>query len=225
MLRELLRAWRSRDMLNRMVDEFSAILDDAEAMFASACAVLFEGRPPAEVHDDLYARDRRVNETEWAIRKQLVEHLSVNPGPHAPACLALMSVVKDADRLADYSKNLFEVERLAPGGFGTDRHVEAFVEVARDIRETFARTRRAFAEDDGDLSYALLEHEIEIEKRLNGLLPELAAASLACRQAVAYTLTARHLKRLSAHLGNIASAVVMPIDKIDSFDEKWHRED
>lgn len=225
MFRELLRAWRSRDILNQMVDELTEMLDDAEAMFGSACAVLFEGRAPAEVHDDLYARDRRVNETEWKIRKQIVEHLSVNPGPHAPACLVLMSVVKDADRVADYSKNLFEVECLAPGGFERDSHVAVFLGLAQDIRHTFEKTRRAFAEEDADLGIELVEHELEIEKRFDALIPDLAAASLPCRQAVAYTLTARHLKRISAHLGNIASSVVMPIDKIDYYDEKWHRED
>jgi len=36
-------------------------------------------------------------------------------------------------------------------------------------------------------------------------------------------VTVRYLKRVRAHLGNIASSVVMPIHKIDYFDEKWKR--
>ncbi len=225
MLRELLDAWRGKDMLTQMVDELVAMLEDGEAMLRSACAVLFEGAEADDRREDLYARDRRVNETEWNVRKQLVEHLSINPGPHAPACLVLMSVVKDADRVADYAKNLFEVGRMVPGGLGGDAYVQAFRGVADDILATFEKTRRAFADEDADLGYELVEHELAIEKQLDALIPRLAADAVPCRQAVTYTLVARHLKRVSAHLGNIATTVVMPIHKIDYYDEKWHRED
>ncbi|MFW6108571.1 MAG: PhoU domain-containing protein [bacterium] len=225
MLRELLDAWRGKDTLSRMVAELTGMLDEGEAMFEAACAVLFDGQDPQPLRDDLYARDRQVNETEWTVRKQIVEHLSVNPGPHAPASLVLMSVVKDADRVADYAKNLFEVVEIAPGGFGRDRFVESFLSVADRLRATFEKTRRAFAEEDESLAHELVEDEQTLEKTFDGMIPQLAEADLPGRQAVAYTLTARHLKRISAHLGNIASTVVMPIHKIDYYDPKWHRED
>lgn len=225
MLRELLDVWRGKDILNQMVAELTAMLEEAEAMFDAACAVLLDGRDPQPLRDDLYARDRRVNETEWAVRKQIVEHLSVNPGPHAPACLVLMSVVKDADRVADYAKNLFEVVDVAPGGFAPDAFVEAFMGVADGLHTTFEKTRRAFSDEDEGLAYELVEDEEALEKKLDAMVAQLAEADLPGRQAVAYTLTVRHLKRISAHLGNIASAVVMPIHKIDYYDPKWHRED
>jgi phosphate uptake regulator len=44
---------------------------------------------------------------------------------------------------------------------------------------------------------------------------------MACREAVLYTLLARYLKRVCLHLSNIASSVVMPLHKLDYFDEKW----
>ena len=225
MLRELLDAWRSKGILTQMVDELVQMLDDGEAMFAIACAALFEGKGGQEASDDLYARDGRVNELEWSVRKQIVEHLSINPGPHAPACLVLMSVVKDADRVADYSKNLFEVGCMGAGPAAEDAYMEVFRALADDIQATFEKTRRAFAEENEDLGQELVQHELDIEKQLDALIPQLAADSLPCRQAVTYTLMARHLKRISAHLGNIASAVVMPIHKIDYFDPKLHRED
>jgi phosphate uptake regulator len=37
--------------------------------------------------------------------------------------------------------------------------------------------------------------------------------------AVALVLTGRHYKRILAHLTNIATAVVMPADRIDYYDE------
>jgi hypothetical protein len=38
-------------------------------------------------------------------------------------------------------------------------------------------------------------------------------------QAVARALTHRYLKRVIAHLMNVLSAVIMPLDKLDYFDE------
>ena len=48
MLRELLDAWRGKDMLSQMVNELTEMLADGEAMFRAACEALFEGASAAE---------------------------------------------------------------------------------------------------------------------------------------------------------------------------------
>jgi len=223
MFRELLEAWRSKDVLSQMYDELTQMLEDDEWMFRSVCDVLLEGKPGSELSEELYGRDIRVNQTERKIRKQIVEHLAVNPGAHTPACLVLMSVVKDAERIGDFCKNLYEVEHMARGKLAGNGYVSAFKTLADDIAGTFEKTRNAFLEGDSDLGHEIIEHELEIGHRCDDLVKRLADDSLECRLAVVFTLTARYLKRVSAHLGNIASSVVMPIHKIDYFDEKWHR--
>jgi phosphate uptake regulator len=224
MLRDLIKAWRSKDMLSQMYDELGQMLDDCEWMFLRVCDVLFESKWAAELSKELYKRDRRVNKTERRIRKQIVEHLTVSPGTHVIACLVLMSVVKDAERVGDYCKNLFEIERLARGGMKDGTYVQALRELADDIAETFKKTRQAFAEGDSSLGHELVEHEIEIGNQCEEIILRLADdETVPCREAVGYTLAVRHMKRISAHLGNIASSVVMPIHKLDYFDEKWHK--
>jgi phosphate uptake regulator len=223
MLRELLEAWRSKDVLSQMYEEFSGMLEDTGWMFRSVCDVLLEGRPAAELGEELYARDVRVNKAERTIRKQIVEHLVMCPGTHVAACLVLMSVVKDAERIGDYCKNLFEIEALGRGSLTGDGYVTAFGELVNDIAGTFEKTCTAFSEGDSDLGHEIIEHELEIGGRCDDLVKRLANDRLDCRRAICFTLTARFLKRVSAHLGNIASSVVMPIHKIDYFDEKWHR--
>lgn len=49
---------------------------------------------------------------ERAIRKQIVERMSLDKGATVPASLVLMSVVKDAERVGDYCKNLLEVDQM-----------------------------------------------------------------------------------------------------------------
>jgi len=224
MFRELLDAWRSKDILNQMYDELIQMLDDAAWMFRNVCDVLFDDKAAAELGDDLYQHDIRVNQTERRIRKQLVQHLTIAPsGAHVPPCLILMSVVKDAERIGDYCKNLFEIERLNRGPLTGNSYVGVFRTMAEDILKTFEKTRKAFADADSDLGHEIIEHQIELNHQCDELIERLANDNVPCRQAVAYALAARHLKRVSAHLGNIASSVVMPIHKIDYFDEKWHR--
>jgi len=223
MLRELIKAWRGKDILSQMYDELTQMLDDSEWMFRNVSAILLDGQAPGELGAELYERDVRVNKMERSIRKQIVEHLTVSPGSHVTACLILMSVVKDAERIGDYCKNLFEVQSLAHGGLSEERYVPALKELVDDILDTFEKTRRSFAEGDTDLGHEIIEHELEIGHRCEDLIKRLAEDALTCRVAVACTLAARYLKRVSAHLGNIASSVVMPIHKIDYFDEKWHR--
>ena len=223
MFRELLEAWRSKDVLSQMYEELSQMLEDTEWMFRSVCGVLLEGKPGAQLSEEIYSRDVRVNKTERRIRKQIVEHLVMCPGTHVAACLVLMSVVKDAERIGDFCKNLFEVEAMSRGPLAGDGYVRAFSELSGDIASTFEKTRTALGEGDSDLGHEIIEHELEIGHRCDDLVKRLAEDALECRQAVTFTLTARYLKRVSAHLGNIASSVVMPIHKIDYFDEKWHR--
>ena len=70
-------------------------------------AVQHRGR--RDVRTPLYERDVAVNELERSIRRKVLRHLTVNPGHDVAICLALMSVAKDAERIGDYCKNVFEV--------------------------------------------------------------------------------------------------------------------
>ena len=49
----------------------------------------------------------------------------------------------------------------------------------------------------------------------------LALEGLSNHQAVGYALLARYLKHIAAHLGNVATSVVMPVHKLDFYDEKY----
>ncbi len=44
--------------------------------------------------------------------------------------------------------------------------------------------------------------------------------NLSTNEAVCFALTARYFKRITAHLSNIATSVVLPLSELDYFDEK-----
>lgn len=223
MLRDIIDAWRSGGVMGKMFEQFLAMLDDAEWMFARSIDALFEERLAESAQKDLYDRDIRVNQTERRIRKELVMHLAMHPGGDIPGCLMLMSICKDAERLGDYSKNAFEVRILSRGPLKGE-FVPRIRACYDEALACFGRTRKAFTDCDESLSREIMECETAFGKRTEGLIVEIAESAAETRQAVAMSMATRFAKRVFAHLGNVASSVVMPVHKLDYFDETWREE-
>ena len=222
MLRDLLRMWKKIDLLKEALDEFFSMIDNVEQMFRISTDALFGARKCADARETIYKTDIKVNITEREIRKRLVEHLAVNPRGDAPACLILMSVSKDAERAGDYCKNLLEVAEMTHQPILESKYADDFREMADKVAATFGKTRKAFAEDDQVVGHEVIAEEIRFAKRSDAMVEKIANDDeLDANQAVCLALAARFFKRVNAHLGNIASSVVMPLHKIDYFDEKW----
>lgn len=214
MFKELLRAWRGESLLNDVLGVFDRMLEDGEAMYVQVTAALFEAGGARPERDVVYEADRRINAAEREIRRMLAEHLVISQSD-VGACLILMSTVKDAERIGDYAKNLFEVLELGPAPLAPDAYATELAELARGFRENFRRTREGFRSSDGDISRAVIEHNRPLLARCDALIDRLVEDEIPTRKAVAYTLAARYLKRIGSHLGNIASSVVLPVDKIN----------
>lgn len=218
-IKALINAWRNRGVIHHMYDEFMEMLKATEWMFATVGRILFEGLPPDDVSQELYAKDVRVNKTERKIRLQIVEHLAIRPGGDVPACLVLMSLVKDAERIGDYCKNLYEVRAVLGKGLSAgmfDRDVQA---MHAQILETFAKTRAALGQGDEAVAHEVVRRAKEVGHQIEEKVQQVAASDLPTQVAVCRALTLRHMKRVHAHLCNIASSVVQPVHKLDYFDE------
>ena len=70
-----------------------------------------------------------------------------------PACLVLMSVVKDAERLGDYAKNIFEVTELLEKPLDKNIFEDLFGDLDKKIINEFSQTRAAFIESDEKEDY------------------------------------------------------------------------
>ena len=109
MFKQLFSALKSGDVLDQAFSQFDEMLDHAQWMFLRANEVLHRKTTAADVKDSIYARDKSINDLLRSIRRKLVRHLTINPGTDIAASLVLMSVAKDAERIGDYCKNVFEV--------------------------------------------------------------------------------------------------------------------
>lgn len=212
--------WRGRSFMTTVLEQFKHMLEQTEEMYVLVRACLLECGPSTEAEERVWEIDKRVNAAEKDIRRRIVEHLSLQPTVDVNACLLLMSVVKDAERLGDYAKNLYEVTRLLAEPIPADVFRRYFDAVEQDILKLFSLTKDAFVESDEEKAKMAWGYEREITKRCDNAVRELAHAETSVNQAVCLTLIARHLKRIVAHLANIATSVVLPLSDLDYFDEK-----
>ncbi|MBL7072126.1 MAG: hypothetical protein ISS26_08195 [Candidatus Omnitrophica bacterium] len=224
MFKNFLSFWKGKDFLGQILEDFNLMCKDTEEMFSAVLRKLLEGEEEPNLKDKIYSIDKRVNELEREIRKRIVEHLSLQPTVNVPACLLMMSVVKDAERIGDYCKNLYEVTELLEKPLDMGKFRGLFDDLDKEIMVEFKKTKDAFQNSDEELAREVLILETGIVKRCDDILKKLASGKLDTNEAVCFTLIARYFKRITAHLANIGSSVVLPISDLDFFDEKVRRD-
>ena len=217
MFKQLFAAFKSGDVLDQAFSELEEMLDHSQWMFVRANEVLRRKVAAEEVKDSLLRRDKSVNELLRSIRRKIVRHLTINPGGDVAACLALMSVAKDAERLGDYCKNVFEVGRFYTEDFNVARYQEPLEAVREDVERLFEKTRSAFAASNDAAAKDAIASADTIGDRCDEVIEQLLVdtASIETHEAVAYSLLARHYKRASSHLANICTAVLGRIEDLD----------
>lgn len=220
MFKNLLSFWKGKDFLLQVMEDFRIMLDEAETMFGVVCARLTGGGDDPELKDRIYGIDKKVNELQKEIRRRIVEHLSLQPTVDVNACLMLMSVVKDAERLGDYAKNLYEVTELLDQPIDKALFSQYFDNLDSDILKLFGQTKDAFIDGDEEKAKATWDYHRRINKGCDKIVQDVAKSSLSVNEAVCFVLIARHFKRVVSHLVNIATAVVLPLSNLDYFDER-----
>lgn len=220
MFKDLVSFWKSRDFLKEVLDDFGRMMQDTQDMFKYVCDLLIHGIPQKDLKNNLYKIDKRVNKLERKIRIKIVEHLSLLPSNNLPFSLVLMSVVKDAERLGDYAKNLFEVWEINKEPVDLKIYKTFFNDIDKKLLKQFEMTKQAFIESDENTAKEMLDLERDLVRACDNIVVEISESSLKTKEAVCFVLIARYFKRISAHLANIGSSVVVSISNLDFFDEK-----
>ena len=222
MLKRLVAAWRERNTLSLMLDQFDQMLAHDQWMFEQATSTYWRATEWKDVQDPLYARDKQVNELERAIRREVVRHLVVHPGADVVACLIMMSVVKDAERIGDYCKNIFEVGKMFRYEYTAPKYVEPLKGIYKTVTVLFVQTRQSFRESNTELADSVIEAFGVLKGKCDLIVEQLLRQKddMPTDEAVSYGMLCRHMKRIAAHLSNIASSVVTPVENLDFADER-----
>jgi phosphate uptake regulator len=219
MLRELISILRSTNPLRAMGENFSRMLHIAYDMSIAAGKIYFGEKDSPVDRTRIYEQDVEVNQLERTIRKQVVAHLAFKGNiPDVPYCLLLMSLVKDVERLGDYAKNLIEVTEIEATLRDDDIRQE-LLEIRRGVEEAFQSIYDIFESSDQERALRLIRQGRDIAHRCDALILRIANGECEARATTAQILGTRYYKRIGGHVLNILSSVVMPLHKVDYYDE------
>ncbi|MBN1292848.1 MAG: hypothetical protein JXB48_13485 [Candidatus Latescibacteria bacterium] len=221
MFKQLLKIWSEQAFSQQMINEFLTMLDDSEKMLSYAFKVLIQESKGKKFDKKIYQKDKKINLAEREIRKKVLIHLSTNPTCNLPACLALISVAKDAERLGDYVKNIFELrDLLKDPGKSRALFERLFEKNGTELMELFGMVSTAFENSDRELACKAIASGHEIAKRCEDIIEEVASSDYSPRQAVVLALGARYIKRIAVHLTNIVTSVTNPLPELDFVGDK-----
>ncbi|MEZ5988851.1 MAG: PhoU domain-containing protein [Planctomycetota bacterium] len=200
--------------LMSMASRLNQMLVDGRHMFDISSSVLLSTADPDLIREDLFRTDVGINANEQKLRRELVVHATVQGPVEFPTSLALMSVARDAERIGDYCKNLFDIAKLRqiPKGHdlneGLSRSRDRLSELLGQLIDIYNKqdekqARRFLVDAD-----RYLDHCDDMVEKLISEEPQ---------GAVSASLAYRFFKRIGAHAMNIVSSIVQPIDKINYF--------
>lgn len=198
---------------------FPQMLDLASETFDAVHEALWSGGVSEELRVQVYKSDVRINQMQRAIRKDVFTHLVCGNTQDVTACFVLIHVVKDAERIGDYVKNLVDpivdASDLPKGPL-----VEQIQEMGARTAKLLARVRPVFEGNEEAEAEKLLRQGRNNAAECDTLVKQIAAAGMESGPTTALVLITRFYKRLNAHATNILSAILMPVHKIDYFDEE-----
>jgi len=205
-----------------VIDEVEATLvqmvRDGRDVFDTAMDALFGGGKSKETKREIKSTDRGINTAQRDVRRELMIHASLRGTIDLPLVLAYMSTVKDAERIGDYAKNFYDLVKYGADFEDAPDHEELADYRTRvstllgDAADTFEardadRARELIAKADGFLD--------EYDERVKAAYRWDGEPSDAVSRALYY----RFLKRVTAHVMNFLTSLVLPIDRLDYYDE------
>jgi phosphate transport system protein len=221
MLRELLSLFRSSNPIAEMGQNFTEMLELATELTLDSGRHFFDGPPTPDERTSVSKRDVQLNKMERRIRKQVITHLALGDGQQdAPYCLLLMSLVKDVERIGDYCKNLSEVYDDGGGSIPDDENAAELRELRTIVEESLSAAGRVFNESDTETAMDLIARGREVNRRCDALVKRVAGSDYNASTTATLVLGARYYKRIESHLLNVLSGVVMPLHKLDYYDER-----
>ena len=193
------------------VSAMEIILETSRDMWIVATGHLLFNDP---LTVDLEETDAIVDDKEREIRRIVKEHVVSAPRSEIQLALAIVSVVQDGERIGDLAKRLGEL-----GSITSKPLISPYTFTLRSARE---RITEMFA---GTLAGLLDASVAEGEKvmRMNEVLKEelrafvrdiAKAEDVRVEEAVVLASASLMMGRVSSHLSNISSTVVLPFEEI-----------
>ena len=130
--------------------------------------------------------------------------------------LTVMKVATNLERIGDYAKNIFDLTKVGLDLEAGPREA-ALVPLKDKISKLLVRAHGLFERQDTAKAREFLSEVVELEDECDAAVEELLR--LSGRNTSPAVLTYRYFKRVISHIGNVVTSLVVPLDKLDYFDE------
>lgn len=213
MLKELIRLFKKSNLFKEAHHDACIMLNRANNMFDNASAQL-RGRKIPHPDVDIYYEERKVDKTERAVRRKILIHLSATGAMDSPGAIILIGIVIDIERVGDYTTNILELSRAANIKLNAGILEDELTDIELEIENLFDVVSKAFEDYDKDLADSVINKKLT--RRCEILIHQLMTEDIGLRaqNAVVAALYIRYLKRIAAHLLNIATSLVQPFEKV-----------
>ncbi len=193
------------------------MLQQGHEVFTTSTDALFGGGKSEETKQEVKSTDKVINEAQQSVRRQLMVSAAIN-NADLPLVIQYASIVKDAERVGDYAKNIYDLVKYgadfdaAPDRYHLLRYRDAVGQLILDAASVFEakdaeRAQRLIGKADAFLE----EYDAQVKAAYQSQGP--------ASDAVARALYFRFLKRTTAHVMNVLTALVQPLDRLDYYDE------
>lgn len=216
MFRKLKELFSSENLLHAAFDTTLTMLEMDLRMY-NASSTSLRRSDNADLPFDVKREDRRINKLEREVRRNVLTHLSIAGTQNIVPSLVLVSVVIDVERIGDYTKNISELAMMHPAKLKGGPYEDQLTEIENQVNQIFPLVLRSLKEQDSELAREIMATENRTGKMAEAIVTSLVtekAKGLPVEDAVCLALYVRHLKRINAHLTNIASAVGNPFPRL-----------
>ncbi|OQX95606.1 hypothetical protein B6I21_04550 [candidate division KSB1 bacterium 4572_119] len=216
MLKELQKIFGRKGLMEQALDDSVEMLKEDWEMFRESVKSLRESET-AELKIDIEDKDSKINKFERDVRKKVLTHLAVNDVGDLNVGLVLISIVIDIERIGDYTKNIVELAQNHPGKLYVKEWEDTIKEIEGTVSKNFGVLIQAFEESDSDLAKKLIDDLWKVKNECDNCMWVLlkdGGTKVTVPDAVAFALYMRYLKRISSHLMNAASSIIVPFHRI-----------
>ena len=193
------------------------MLDAGEEMFRIVSNALKEVTDKDELKA-VRRMDKTLNQEVRDVRKKVYQHLAVSRGKDLVSGLQLITIVIDLERIGDYTKNLVELVEMIPAKMEFGAHENTYTTVHKKTLKMFVVVRQAFIKVDEKKAREALALYDDVSKACDGTMRQVIKGGSTnenvCKPDLALVLFMRYMKRINAHLKNVATSIINPFHMI-----------
>ncbi len=209
--------FKNADQLTNVEHQLEEMLTACQEAFRLATSAVFAETDIWEAGRALEELDNGLNRTERAIRRELLIHGTVRGADmDMGLMLAYMAIAKDIERIGDYCKNIWNLAQMGID-LGQWKDRDELLRHRGRVAELLQMGRDAFVAQDTAKVHELIPAIRDDMKHYDSHVVEFVKSDEPGYIAAPRALWYRYIKRISSHLSNVLTSVVMPVDRLDFY--------